>query len=486
VKIKKTLAFYSILFVGFLILQRGAGIFTKIVLANNISPTEYGLIILVAVTIPSMLQLFSNLNFNQILSHSTEGKKYFGFSILVTSLLLLSISLVLLVFSESFLAYLNIPPDLRDLSLFIILLTMWLLGILVDFQGLFTGLREYSLPGLIMVLPSIVRLIAVILLALFHQINLVIVLLVFSLSCLVPLVYILLTPRYRDVYQLMKTITIPDKNILAFGTTIFIVGSFSIIGQYLVKIVISHELGVEWQGFFDISFTLIAFLVFGLSTIAYVSIPESTGNEKSKLYEKGGLTDIARLLFAFCFITTVILYFYSEYIVILFFSNEYLPAADYAVILAIGYIFLFFQSFVANINIAYAGNYKEYLLYIIPSIFLIPLFFIGTQMSIHFFRVHNFGNGFLGAYISYTGIIISLTLITLLFARDRTPVKYLCNKFERLGISLFIPTLIVVLINPTPLIGILIVTILFTFLVFLSGYLDTSILTDMFSKYEDS
>jgi O-antigen/teichoic acid export membrane protein len=481
---KKNLAFYSILFVSFLLLQRGSGVLTKIVLANSITPYEYGLITLLALTVPSILQIFSNLNFYQMLSHSTEGKEYFGFSIVVSSLLMATISILLILFSEPFFEYLNVPTDQQPLFLFVILIIMWSQGVLVDFQGLFAGLRLYSVPGIILTLPSVIRLLAVVVLMISKTISLTAVLLVFGLSSLVPLAYIVSKSRYRELCGLMKVIKLPEKSILAFGTTIFMMSSVSVIGQYLVRIVLSHELGLEWQGYFDVSLTLIALIIFGLSTIDFVSVPEATGNEQGNLYDKGGLSDIARLLFAFALITAAILYFYADYIVIVFFSKDYLPASDYILILALGYIFLFVQVLITDINLAQAKDLKEFRGYLILSLILIPAFFFIPQYSIRLMRAAGYGNGFLGAYVSFCCILIAFTLFTVLLARDRRPVKTLLMKFERLGLSLLIPSLIIFLTNPPPLAGIFILLIGFTLLVFWSGYLDRSIILDIFGTHD--
>jgi len=76
---KRTLTFFSLLFILFLILQRGAGVITKILLANAITPEEYAVITLVAISLPTLLQMVTTLNFYQVLSHSQEGRQYFGF-----------------------------------------------------------------------------------------------------------------------------------------------------------------------------------------------------------------------------------------------------------------------------------------------------------------------------------------------------------------------------------------------------------------------
>lgn len=477
---KKTLTFYSVFFILFLILQRGAGALTKMVLANTITPYEYGIITLVAISLPGMFLLATNLNFYYILSHAGDGKKYFGFTLVYSLLISVFLSILLFLFSKNFFGYLNLPLERWGLLYTVIIISLFPLSIAVDIQGLLTGLRIYSLPGIIMALPSIFRLIIIIIFIYFGVSSFEAIILIFALSNAIPLVFILLSKRFRDYFGLIKSINIPSKKMFAFGSSLFIVGSFSLIGQYLIKIVISHDLGIIWQGYYDVSLTLASILMFAAGTLSFISIPEATNQNKNAVHKKGGLGDVARGLFSLLMFLLILLYFYSEFIVVKLFSEDYVIASQYVFILAVGSLFLFIQMFLANLNLSFAEKTKEYVSLTVISLLLLPLFFILTKFLIKFFEGLGYGNGFIGAYVSYTVVLILYTILTVFYSKDISPLKILLYKIERLIASFIIVFLLLYYLNPPALPGMLISGILFTLLMFITGYLNKAMVLDMF------
>ncbi|HEY9245410.1 MAG TPA: hypothetical protein VIO11_01040 [Candidatus Methanoperedens sp.] len=465
-----------------MILQRGAGSLTKIVLANAITPYEYGIITMVVISLPGMFQLATNLNFYYILSHAEEGKKYFGFTLLYSFVITLLLSVLLLLFSGNIFGYINLPLDKWELLYAAVIISLFPLSILVDFQGLLAGLRNYSLPGIIMTLPSVSRLGLMIYLIYFKIISFEIIILFFSFSNAIPLVFLLLSRRFRDYFSLARSINIPSKKIFAFGASLFIVSSFSTIGQYLIKVVVSHELGIIWQGYYDISLTLASLMMFALGTMSFVSIPEATNSNKNGIYEKGGLGDVARGLFSMSVFLLIVLIFYSKYITIKLFSEDYVMASEYVAILAVSYIFLFIQLFLANMDLSFAKNAKDYLSLTLITLFLLPMFMFLTGFLIEFFKNNGYGNGFIGAYLSYTILIILYTSLTIYYARDLTPLKILLHRIDKLAVSFIITFLLLYYLDLPALPGIFISAVLFTALVFISGYLNKSLFLDMFKS----
>ncbi|GEM_PF-1173395 len=477
---KKTLTFYSIIFILFIVLQRGVGALTKVVLANSITPYEYGIITLVAISLPGMFQLVSTLNFFYILSHAGEGKNYFGsamaFSLLITTLL----AILLFIYNKEFFNYLNLPMERWELLYIVIISSLLFISITVVFQGLFKGLRIYSMPGIIMTLPSLFRLAVVFILVYIFNINsFAIVILIFALSNAIPLVYISLSERFRGYFSLIRPINIPSKRMFVFGSSLFIVGSFSSMGQYIIKIVLSHDLGVVWQGYYDVSLTIASVLLFSVGTMSYVSVPEATNPNKNTVYEKGGLGDVTRGLFSLLVLLIIILYFYADYIVAKFFSEDYILASEYVFILAIGYLFNFIQIFLANLNLSFTKNSKDYIALTIRSFFLLPLFFFLTRFLIDFFEGYGYGNGFVGAYISYTALLILYTLLTIHYSSDLSPLKILLHRIDRLIASLTVTFLFLYYIDPPVLIGVITSITLFTLLIISSGYLSKTMFLEI-------
>jgi O-antigen/teichoic acid export membrane protein len=475
----RTLAFYSALFIFFMILQRGSGLLTKIVLANVITPYEYGLITLLAISLPGLFQLVTMLNLTQMLSHAEEGRQYFGFSLLVSTCLVIVISLMLFGFQDAFFAYLNIPAGHRDFFYGIIVISILLLTVTGDFQALFTGLRQYALPSFFMALPSVARLVILLPLLFMHTYSFEVILLVFAFSNAIPL-GILLFGRYRSRYLPITPINIPSGRIFTFGLALFIVGSFNTFGQSIIKIVVSHDLGIVWQGYYDISLTMVTLIIFALYAMAFVSVPEATSSNRDRIYGKGGLVEVTRALFALALLTFLVLALYSGYLVKLLFTEQFLDAGTYLPIMGIGYLFLFIQTYIVNLNLSFAQTVKEYALPSAVSLVMFPLFFFLTTVLIHFFAGHGYGNGFIGAYVSYTVILVVSTLLMVILVKDLEPLKRVFHRSERLFVSFIVVALVLYVLQPHPVIGIAGAVLLFLALVFGSGYLDRGIIQEFF------
>jgi O-antigen/teichoic acid export membrane protein len=479
---KKTLLFYSIFFFSLLIFQRVSGFIIKILLANAISPYDYGLITMVALSIPGMLQIITNLNFYEMLSHSTEGKKYFGFSVFFGFAMVIIVSILLFIFNKEFFSYLNIPTEQANFLIVMIIIALFTQSIIMDFSGLFTGLKLYSRPAILMALPSFIRLVIVVALMILHIYSFEIIILVFTLSSAVPFIFLLGSEKYRQFLPLIKDIQIPPKPIFIFGLSVFFINSFSSIAQYLTKIVVSHEFGMTWVGYYDISFTLTSVILFALGTMNFIAIPEATDSDNSSIYRKGGLGDVTRALFCFVILFSMVIIFYADYIVTLLFSTDYIIAAQYLFILTIGFIFLYIQTFLASINISTAKKTKDFLPLIIGGLILLPLFYFLTGFLITLFRDAGYGNGFEGVYVSVTTLLIVWTVLTFLFSKDRSPLKVLFEKGERLIMAIMITSIVIFFLHPAPLTGICLSVIVYTLLVLLSGYLNIRMFFEILHK----
>jgi len=483
---KKTLTYYSIFFMFFMIVQRGSGFLTKIIMANTISVYEYGVLTLVALTIPGMFQLVTNLNFFQILSHSEEGKEYFRFTLIASMALTIASSILLYIFCNSFFGYMNLPPEQSGFFYLVIVFSMFSVALVVDIQGLFTGLKQYTLPSIFMALPSVMRLLFTAIIVLLGITSLELLLIAFTVANLIPLVTIALSHDARSELSRANSFKIPSKTIILFGVALFCISYFNLIGQYLIKLVISHNLGIIWQGYYDVSLTIAGILIFSLGTMKFLTIPEATNSDKNSIYRKGGLADINRVLFTFTILLSIILIIYSHFIVVTIFSVDFAVSADYLYILVIGEAFVFIQMMVAHINIAQSDQRSDYLRLTLIPLCILPLFFFLTEYLIVFFSGAGFGNGFIGAYVSYTILMILFTVITLFVSKDRAPIKTLLNGSERLVLSSILTIIVIYLIQPGPVPGILLLSGIFSVLVFLTGYLDKKIVIDLVIPHKKS
>lgn len=469
---KKTLLFYSVFFFCFLILQRASGFIVKILLASAISPYDYGLITMVALTIPGMLQLITNFNFYQILSHSTEGKKYFSFSLFAGIALTIIVSVLLFLFNKEFFSYLNIPTDRADFLLIMIIITLFTQSIIVDFQGLFTGLRLYARPAILMAIPSLLRLAAVAVLMVMNIYSFEIIILIFTLSNAAPFVYLFVSKKHLKHIPPIRSIEIPSKAIFLFGLSVFFISSLPTILQYITRLIISHELGIAWQGYYDVSLTIAGLILFALSAMSFVAIPEATLSASDSLYRKGGLSDITRAFFCLVILFSLIIIFFSDFIIVTLFSEDYLVSGQNLPVLTIGFLFLFVQFFLASIMLSTTTEARGFLPLIIGGLILLALNYFLTVLLIDTLREMGYGNGFSGAYISTSLIFVIWTIFTIVISKDRSPLIVLFKKGDKLILSIAITTALILCLQPAPLLGIIAIITVFSLLVFLSGYLE--------------
>jgi O-antigen/teichoic acid export membrane protein len=353
-----------------------------------------------------------------------------------------------------------------------IIITLFTQSLIMDFQGLFTGMKYYARPAILMAIPSVIRLVIIVALMVLHIYSFEIIILVFTLSSAVPFIFFIGSEKYRKFLPLIKTIDVPSRTIFVFGLSVFFIGQFPTIVQYFTRIAISHEFGMEWTGYYDMSLTLAGLILFALGTMSFIAIPESTDSNSNSLYRKGGLGDVTRAFFCLIILFSVLVFFYADYIVATLFSADYLVAGQYLPILTIGFIFLFIQAFLASIALSTAKNSNEFLPLIAGGVVLLTINSFLTDYLIIGFRDLGYGNGFIGGYVSITLVFIVWTLITILFSKDRSPLRVLFEKGEKLIAAVIITSGLVFIVSPAPFFGICIAITVYTLVVLLTGYLN--------------
>ena len=457
--------------------MRLSGVLSKIVMARYITPYEYGLITLVVISLPGMFQYFTNFCMHDLLSHSKEGKNYLGFSIIYSLITSLLVAIVIFVFHERFFTFLNLPLNMWKILFIAFFIALFPLGILVDVTGLFRGLKKYSLTSIIASLPSVLKLCLVLIaIYLLRITDFITILAIFAVSSMIALIIVLI--RYqKPIFSSLHSFNLPSRKIFFFGSSVFIVSLFGGLIQIFSKIVVSHDLGIVWQGYFDVSLTLVAILSFAFAAMSFISIPEATSaeNKEEMLFNRGELGDVVRGLFSFLIFCVILLYFYSVQFVEILFGHEYIAAADYVVILAIGYIFLFIQQFLAYMNVSFQ-NPREYKSLIIATLVCLVIFPLVTHAFILFM-------GFSGAYVSLALFLIIYTVITILCSKDLSPLHALSHRIDRLLISSAVTFIFLYFFAASYfLYGIVASSCIFAFLVFSLGYLDKELILGMFTK----
>ncbi|WP_456469176.1 lipopolysaccharide biosynthesis protein [Archaeoglobus sp.] len=473
---RRSLSFYTLFFVASLALMKLSGVLSKMIVARFVTPYEYGIITLVTISLPSMFLYFTNFCFHEMLSNSKEGKNFFGFSIFYSATASIVVGLLVLFFHSSVFSFLNLPLDWWKILFVAFFISLFSISILNDVTGLFRGLKLYSSTSIIASLPALLKLSTVLaILISLKTLDFLTVLMIFSFSSLIALVVVLV--RYHRTISANLSILSPNRDILFFGTSIYILGLFGGLSQTISKIIVSHDLGIIWQGYFDASLTVISILSFAFASMSFISIPEATSssNREELLYETGRLGDVVRALFAFLVLGVLLFCIYPYQFVGLLFGEDYAVSSRFLPVLAVGYIFLYVQQFLAYLNVSFQ-NPSEYRSLVVATVICLA----AITILLHGFTMLA---GILGTYSVLSFFYFIYLLITLKFSKDSTPIRVFLRKIHMLVVSTTITALLLYFIKfPNFLLGVVFASIIFTTLVFATGYLDRSLIKGIFSR----
>jgi O-antigen/teichoic acid export membrane protein len=453
--------------------MRGCGILAKILTARSVTPYEYGLITLFVVTLPGAMQFITCFCFDDVLGHATEGKKYFSFTLIYGAVSATLLAILILLFPAPFFTFLNVPAGSWTLLSLVFAGVLFAVTISSSFFGILRGKRNHTMAAAFSAAPSILRVLFIILaIYLFGITDFSLILVIFALPALIVLVPVIIIKR-ETIVSSLKSVFVPTKGIMMFGFSFFILTVWLSLSQHINSIIISHDLGVVWQGYFDVSLSMVAVITFFSSAIYLISVPETTvnSNRSDMLSKRGGFGDIGKILLSMCLLCVIILYFYSHQLTVLLFTNDYSIAGDYLIILAIGYTVLFIQQYIAFLNISAESEtgLSRLSLVTIASIVIFPFF---THFMILYFD-------FMGVYLATTIFIICYTLVTILLIKDRTPLLLLLSKIDRLILAVTGTFLIINVLQLSLIPGIITSLVLFTVLIFSLGYVDKDFLLDM-------
>ncbi|HEU20244.1 MAG TPA: hypothetical protein ENO00_12865 [Deltaproteobacteria bacterium] len=468
----RNLSFYALFYVGSLLLLRICGIIAKIILARAITPFEYGIIMLIVITLPPIFQLGTNFCFFDILGHAGEGRKYFGFSLVYGVITTCLVGLILFAFPAQICNFLNIPVDMWPFLFSALIVVLLSVTVSVDIMGLVRGEKNHTFAVAITTAPGVLRLLLIFLVV--SILGIMSFDVIFIFYALPPLLVLLMIAIWKgkEIIGAILPIQIPSRKILIFGFSVYVIGIWVTLCQNLNKIVISHDLGIEFQAFFDVSLTLAQIITFFSSAIYMISVPESTGTDNKSLLlnRPGGLGDIGRLLFAMSMFCVLLLFFYAEDLIELLFSADYAPAGDYIILIAIGYVVIFIQQFIAYVNVSFhEKSTKPFVLITAISLLIFPFF---SHVLIGYF-------GFLGAYLAFIIILVIYCLATIYVSQDIEPLRVLFHRVVYLMISSAAVFLLLSAIDLPLIPGIAASTVLFCGMIFATRYLDVSIFRDL-------
>lgn len=479
---KRQLSFYALIFMFSLVFMRLSGVLAKVIIARSITPYEYGMITLIALSLPSFLQIFGNFSLYDMLSHSKYGKKYLGFSLVFTTAVLTVIFGFMFFFHNEIFPLLGLPIESWEVTFLVLTISVLPLCILTDYMGFYRGIKNYSLPTMMSTIPAILRLVFVALAVyVFNVTDYRSILLAFALPSLVTLLYYI--PRtWKELSGHIRNFQFPSKEVLAFSISLFVIGIFISSNYSITKIVISSTLGVEWQGYFDVSLTLVSLLTFFSVTFHYIVIPEATGDESGTgefLSRPGGLIDVTKLLFAYLIFSVIIIHFYSDSLVKILFSEDYVMAAEYTTLLAVSQVFIFIQRFVAYYNISTAkkiSHEKPLLIFTAAFMLALPVF---TLVMINTF-------GFSGAYTSVIIFSVGYTIVTVALSKSKTALYALFRGSWKMALSAFVVFVMIQVLGLQLIEGVILSLLVYTGILLLSGYMRKDMIHAALGKKDHS
>jgi len=468
------LYFSTLFFMASIILMKLSGLFSKILIAKYLSPSDYGLVTFLTISLPGMFTYLTNFCLHDMLSHAGRGKNYFSFALIYSTILTVVIVSSIAAFYQQFFDFLNLPTNNWKFLLTIFFISLFSTSIANNITGFFRGQKMYNTTSIIASLPPIIKFALILIVLNLWDLNVEIALVLFSFSTFIAVLFILLR-YYNLISPYFFEIKIPPRDMIYFGSTVLVLGLFSNLTLILSRVVVAHNLGMEFQGYLDTSLTIMAILSISFSAMRFISIPEVTSlselNKESLNHT--GLIDVVKFLFSLLIFITIILAFYSRDLVQLLYSEKYIKASKYLYLLSIGYIFIFIQQFIAYVNISLEINKTKSLI-----IFTIILILVSPILAHIFILLF----GFPGVYYSLTTLFIIYTMITILTTKNSLPILLIIKNIHKLLFCSFVIVLIVYYF-PHNVVTVIISFLLFEILIFVVGYLDKMLLIRFFERY---
>ncbi|AKG92422.1 Polysaccharide biosynthesis protein [Geoglobus ahangari] len=464
---RRNLAFYSLLVMFITVLMKISGLLSKIVITKYLSPLEYGILTFVTISLPLMFQFVTNLSFFNLLSHSKKGKHYFKFSLFYVILSCAVIIALFYIFLDKILTMFEISPDYAQITFLTFSLLLFPMSVSVVLMGLFRGLRKYSVATITSSLPTFLKFVFIAILAVtLQKLTLNLTILATVISTWVALLAIVAYEWQTIKSSIHTKYFLPKLDMFLFSLSIFTVGSYGTLLQIIGRLIIAYDIDVTYQGYLDISITLMTLLSIPMIALSFLTIPEATSANTKEELLTGEINDVARLLLSILVFLVIIVSIYPHELIMFLFSSKYSPAAEYVVFLAVGSIFMFIQQFIAYVEISFYETLSEYRPFVIFTIACLVLFLATTHILVILF-------GFIGVYVSNLLFKVVYFAGSLKVSSKKT-AKIFLTKIERLTIST-VATISFLLVTKGTLnfiFEIAIAAIIFTLLVVKTKYFD--------------
>jgi len=311
-------------------------------LARLLTPEYFGLYTLTLSTIMIFVTFSDFFSVNQTLirflsiifeKNETELAKNYTQYLFRIKLLLIITSGILLAFLSNYIAN-NIYHKPISLALYMGVLYLFLTGLISFFESLFQSKNNFKLTFFKEIIFQVSRIILVPLSIFFlikehTQINFFIFWVFLALSfCLLIVLFFLFFYAKKDFkfkYLTFKKVYVPEKKELhkfMFGMLLLAISS--VLYGYIDKIMLGRYVSAEFIGFYEIALNIVlsvsSLIIF--STALFPIFSRLSGKRLEKAFDKS-----LRVTLVFSVISLLVLLFFSETIISLFFGQNYINSS---------------------------------------------------------------------------------------------------------------------------------------------------------------
>jgi O-antigen/teichoic acid export membrane protein len=326
------------------------GLASTIIIARVLGPEKQGIFTLVLL-LPTMLTTFFNIGIGSATVYYIGKKKYELTTIVSTNIFLaFTISLTSIVIGFLFIyffgdTFLNGVPKLL---LLIIMGGLPLVFLNTFLQAIFQGLQDFVVYNLIVIAGNVVNIVFILITLLVLQLDLIGALVSYFSSIITPTLILFVYLRKRNLTFKLKSVSKSFiKDCIYYGYKVHFSNILSFINYRADLILLSYFLNPAAVGVYNVSVSITEKLWIvsqPVSTVLFPKISSSNSNKERNLLT----TMVARNVLMLSFLVSLLLFFTSEYFILLLFGEKYQAAANIIKILLVGITLLSAEKILSN------------------------------------------------------------------------------------------------------------------------------------------
>lgn len=323
------------------------GMLSSIIIARLLGPQNQGIYSLV-ILIPNIISTFLIFGVDvssiyKIGKEKENKKKDINFFI--------SLAIVISLFSfivSTPVVFLLKNRLLNEINTNYILLALLLSPIMIFNKiigSIFKGLENFYIFNIVSILQKILFFISVLMLFISAKLNIVILGLVFS--SIVQTFYLLFKLRNKDNKFKFRLTYEETKESISYGLKVYLSNLITFLNYRFDIIIMKVFLPLSSIGYYSVAVSIVEKIWIVSSSISTVIFPRLSGSSSNT--ERNNITGImTRIVFSITLIISIILFFASDFLIPILFSEDYIESIIPLKILLIGIFFLSFSRVLSN------------------------------------------------------------------------------------------------------------------------------------------